>query len=92
GAVATLSPHMREGIPEFLEGVLRRDTERLINAMRTMGFLSRTHDPVVSEKVIEYFHRRFQEEIKIESFNLRDIKIDPHRGLENILDLRRMDI
>ena len=26
GAVAELSPQMREGIPEFLEGVLRRDT------------------------------------------------------------------
>ena len=37
-----LSPQMREGIPEFLEGVLRRDTDRLIKALRKMGFLSRT--------------------------------------------------
>ena len=29
GAVAQLSPQMRAGIPEFLEGVLRRDTDRL---------------------------------------------------------------
>jgi predicted unusual protein kinase regulating ubiquinone biosynthesis (AarF/ABC1/UbiB family) len=83
---------MREGIAEFLEGVLRRDTERLIKALRKMGFLSRTTDEQVSEKVVEYFHRRFQEEIKLESFNLKDIKIDPQRGLENLLDLRRMDI
>jgi ubiquinone biosynthesis protein len=92
GAVAELSTEMKAGIPEFLEGVLRRDTERLIKALRKMGFLSRTTDPTVSEKIIEYFHRRFQEEVKIESFNLKDIKIDPQRGLENILDLRKMNI
>jgi ubiquinone biosynthesis protein len=92
GAVAELSTEMKAGIPEFLEGVLRRDTDRLIKALRKMGFLSRTTDPTVSEKIIEYFHRRFQEEVKIESFNLKDIKIDPQRGIENILDLRKMNI
>jgi predicted unusual protein kinase regulating ubiquinone biosynthesis (AarF/ABC1/UbiB family) len=92
GAVAELSQPMREGIPEFLEGVLRRDTERLIRALRKMGFLSRTTDEAVSEKIIEYFHRRFQEEVKLESFNLKDIKIDPQRGFENLLDLRKMNV
>ncbi len=92
GAVAELSPSMREGIPEFLEGVLRRDTQRLIKAMKKMGFLSRTTDEAMTEKIIEYFHRRFQEEIKIESFNLKDVKIDPQKGFENLLDLRKMNI
>jgi ubiquinone biosynthesis protein len=92
GAVAQLSQPMREGIPEFLEGVIRRDTDRLIKALRKMGFLSRTSDEVVSEKIIEYFHRRFQEEVKLESFNLKDIKIDPQRGFENLLDLRKMNV
>jgi ubiquinone biosynthesis protein len=92
GAIAELSPQMREGIPEFLEGVLRRDTERLIKALRKMGFLARSADDQVSEKIIEYFHRKFQDEVKIESFNLKDIKIDPQRGFENLLDLRKMNI
>jgi predicted unusual protein kinase regulating ubiquinone biosynthesis (AarF/ABC1/UbiB family) len=92
GAVAELSPQMREGIPEFLEGVLRRDTDRLYKSLRTMGFISRTTDERVSERIIEYFHRRFQEEVRLDSFNLKDIKIDPQRGLENLLDLRRMNI
>jgi ubiquinone biosynthesis protein len=92
GAVAELSPQMREGIPEFLEGVLRRDTDRLVRSMRKMGFISRTSDAGVSERIIEYFHRRFQEEVRLDSLNLKDIKIDPQRGLENILDLRRMNI
>jgi ubiquinone biosynthesis protein len=92
GAVAELSPQMREGIPEFLEGVLRRDTDRLVKSLRKMGFISRTSDEAVSEKIIEYFHRRFQEEVRLESFNLKDIRIDPQRGFENLLDLRRMNI
>jgi predicted unusual protein kinase regulating ubiquinone biosynthesis (AarF/ABC1/UbiB family) len=92
GAVAELSQSMREGIPEFLEGIIRRDTARLIKAVRKMGFLAIGDDGEVSEKVIEYFHRRFQEEVRLESFNLKDIRIDPLRGLENLLDLRRMNI
>lgn len=92
GAVAELSPHMREGIPEFLEGVIRRDTDRIMRALRKMGFLSRTSDEVMTEKIVEFFHRRFQEEVKIESFNLKDIKIDPMKGLEDLLDLRKMNV
>ena len=92
GAVAQLSPGMREGIPDFLVGVLRRDTQKLVAAMRKMGFLSHTMDEQVTERIIEYFHRRFQEEVRLESFNLKDIKIDPQRGFENLLDLRRMNI
>lgn len=92
GAVAELSPSMREGIPEFLEGVIRRDTEQIIKALRKMGFLARTSSEDVSEKVIEFFHQRFQEEVKLESFNLKDIKIDPQKGIESLIDLRKMNI
>src|SRR4029079_13262678 len=46
----------------------------------------------VSEKVIEFFHQRFQEEVKLESFNLKDIKINPQKGLESLIDLRKMNI
>jgi ubiquinone biosynthesis protein len=92
GAVAELSTAMREGIPEFLEGVIRRDTNRLIKALKKMGFLALGDDGEVSEKVIEYFHRRFQEEVRLDSFNLKDIKIDPLKSFENLLDLRRMNI
>ncbi|MBI2389340.1 MAG: AarF/ABC1/UbiB kinase family protein [Deltaproteobacteria bacterium] len=92
GAMAELSQPMREGIPEFLEGVLRRDTDRLIKAMRKMGFLSYGSDQAVVEKVIDHFHRKFQDEVRIESLNLKDIKIDPQKGFENLMDLRSMNV
>lgn len=92
GAVGELSPHMREGIPEFLEAVIRRDTDAIIKALRKMGFLARTSQVDVSEKVIEFFHQRFQEEVKLDTFNLKDIKLDPQKGLESLVDLRKMNI
>jgi predicted unusual protein kinase regulating ubiquinone biosynthesis (AarF/ABC1/UbiB family) len=92
GAVGTLSEPMREGIPEFLEGVLRRDTERIVRAMRTMGFIGVGSDEALISKVVDYFHRQFQEEIHIESVNLRDIKFDPQRGLDRLLDLRALNV
>jgi ubiquinone biosynthesis protein len=92
GAVAEISRAMREGIPEFLEGVIRRDTNSLIGALKKMGFLARGDDNEVSEKVVEYFHRKFQEEVTLDGFNLKDIKVDPQKGVENLLDLRKMNI
>ncbi len=92
GAVAEVSTDMREGMPEFLEGVIRRDTDRLMRALKRMGFLAHGGDEEVGERVVEYFHRRFQEEVKLESFNLRDIRIDPQKGFENLLNLRRMNV
>ena len=46
----------------------------------------------VFEQVVEYFHDRFQESISLDSFNLKDIKFDPEKGLESIADLRKMDV
>lgn len=92
GAVAELSQRMREGIVEFVEAVMRRSTERILGALRKMGFISRGGDVRVSEAVVDYFHERFQEQVRIEGLNLENIKIDPERGLEHILDLRKMNI
>ncbi len=92
GAVAELSRDMKEGIPELVEGVIRRDTDRLIRALRKMGFIARGSTEDVSERVVEFFHQRFQEDVKLESFNLKDIKLDPQKGIENLMSLRRMDI
>lgn len=93
GAVAELSPAMKQGIPDLLEAVIKRDTAGIFRALRAMGFIARGHEAEqASERIIEYFHRRFQDEVQLESLNLKDIKIDPQKGLENILDLRRQDI
>lgn len=92
GAVAEISAEMRQGIVELLQGALAGDTERIVRAMRQMGFVARGADEAMFDRVVEYFHATFQEQLSLDSLNLKDIKFDPEKGLERLADLRRMDI
>ncbi|MBA3539477.1 MAG: AarF/ABC1/UbiB kinase family protein [Deltaproteobacteria bacterium] len=92
GAVAEIPANVRQGIVELLQGALTRDTRRIVGAMKQMGFVARGANEHVFEQVIEYFHDKFQENISLDSLNLKDIKFDPQKGLESVADLRRMDI
>jgi ubiquinone biosynthesis protein len=92
GEVAEISPAMRQGIVELIQGGLGRDTGRIVRAMKQMGFIARGADERVFDRVVDYFHQRFQEQISLDTLNLKDIKFDPQKGLENLADLRRMDI
>jgi predicted unusual protein kinase regulating ubiquinone biosynthesis (AarF/ABC1/UbiB family) len=93
GAVGELSRDMKEGIPIFLEGVIRRDPQKITGALRRMGFVSREHDPGdVADRVIDYFQHRFLEQITIESWSLGDVQMDMKTKLEAMADLRKLDI
>jgi len=92
GAVAEIPGNVRQGMVELLQGALTRDTRRIVNAMKQMGFVARGANEQVFEQVIEYFHDKFQENISLDSLNLKDIKFDPQKGLESVADLRKMDI
>jgi predicted unusual protein kinase regulating ubiquinone biosynthesis (AarF/ABC1/UbiB family) len=92
GAVAEIPANVRAGIVELIQGALTRDTKRIVQAMKTMGFVARGANEQMFEQVIEYFHEKFQENISLDSLNLKDIKFDPQKGLESVADLRKMDI
>jgi predicted unusual protein kinase regulating ubiquinone biosynthesis (AarF/ABC1/UbiB family) len=92
GAVAEIPANVRAGIVELIQGALTRDTRRIVGAMKQMGFVARGANDQMFEKVVEYFHERFQENIQLDSLSLKDIKFDPQKGLESVADLRRMDI
>ncbi|MCS6913215.1 MAG: AarF/UbiB family protein [Myxococcales bacterium] len=92
GAVAEVSERMRHGIVEMIQAALTRDTPRLVRAMRGMGFIARGADQDIFERVIDFLHDRFHEEVKLETLSLKDVKLDPQKALENLADLRRMDV
>ena len=92
GAVAEIPGNVRAGIVELIQGALMRDTHRIVEAMKQMGFVARGANEQMFEQVIEYFHEKFQENISLDSLNLKDIKFDPQKGLESVADLRKMDI
>jgi predicted unusual protein kinase regulating ubiquinone biosynthesis (AarF/ABC1/UbiB family) len=93
GAVGVLEPHMKEGIPEFLEGVIRRDPQRITDAIRKMGFIAR--DPAsadVAQRVIGYMQRKFLDQAAEGSLALGDVRMDMAAKLEAMADLRRLDV
>ena len=93
GAVGVLAPHMREGIPTFFEGVIRRDARQITDAIRGMGFVARDERSAnVAQRVIDYFQRRFFEEMASESWGLGSLQVDLRSRLETLADLRRLDV
>jgi ubiquinone biosynthesis protein len=93
GAVGVLAPHMKQGIPEFFEGVIRRDPQRITGAIRTMGFVARDAGRSdVAGRVITYFQKRFLEQIAAESWSLGSLQVDMRTRLGALADLRRLDV
>lgn len=94
GAIGVLSPKMKEGVTAFVEGVIRRDPERITAAMRRMGFIAITADPTdIADRVIAYFQRRFLDQVTAESWNLSEVQaVDLKTKLETIADLRKLDV
>ncbi len=92
GAVAEVSPKMRRGIVDLIQAGIARDTPKVVQAMKEMGFIARGADPAIFDKVIDFMHQKFQEEVQLESFSLKDVKFDPQKSIENLADLRRMDV
>ncbi|MCB0315862.1 MAG: hypothetical protein KDH84_21845, partial [Calditrichaeota bacterium] len=92
GAVAQLSPAMKEGIPIFLEGLLRRNTEQIESALKRMGFIARHQQEGQAERIIEFFYSRFLEGMSFDSWNLQEIQIDIQTKFDMLADLRKMNI
>jgi len=93
GAVGHLSTTMRQGISSFFEALIKGDRDQLLKALRTMGFLRVGSDySAAATRLIENFHRKFQEEISIEEFSLSSIKIDTQKGLDALADVWQIDV
>jgi ubiquinone biosynthesis protein len=93
GAVGELSDTMRRGVREFFEGVIRRDGAQITSAVRTMGFIARDPGSIdVAQRVIDYFQRTVFEQIASESWGLGDLQMDMRAKMEQMADLRRLDV
>ncbi len=92
GATAEVSEGMRKGLIAFLRGALTRDSAGIVLAMKEMGFISRKADTEVFDRVVEYFHQKFREQIRFDGFSLKDIKFVPDQKLAAFLDLRSLNV
>lgn len=89
GATAGISERMRHGITLFAEGVIKRDTKTLANAMREMGFVARQDSFEPFEQLVDYFYEKLSN-IKIENF--RELNLSQLSHLEDLLELRKIKI
>lgn len=86
GATAHLSPQLREGITQLIEATVKNDTEGMVEACRTMGFLADGPDAErMARKMIAALRRFLQNEIQLEGLNFRDIKVNPFNN--SLMDL-----
>jgi ubiquinone biosynthesis protein len=92
GATAHVSDTMRRGMMAFIQGAITRDSNRIVGAMKDMGFISRRADPEVFDRVVQYFHEKLRVQMSAEGFSLKDLKFDAQKSLGSLLDLRDLNV
>lgn len=93
GAIGRLAPNVKAGVPRFWEGVIKRDPALITAGLRQAGLISRdADDEEVAERAIDYFQRRFLEQMHVESWSIKDIQVDMRTKLEAFADLKKLDI
>ncbi len=89
GATAAISDKMRHGITLFAEGLIKRDTRMLANAVREMGFVAREDSFEPFDHLVDYFYEKLTN-VKIENF--RNLDLRQFHRLEDLLELRKIKI
>jgi len=92
GAVASLSPAMKEGIPQFLEGVLKRDKVKITEALQLMGFIAHGDNGYDVEVLIDYIYGSFLKEMSFDSWSLNDIQNNIQNPMDVLGDFRKLDL
>ena len=88
GAVAEISPALREGIPQLIEAAVKNDTPAMIQACRSMGFLAEGREAEkMAATMIAAFRNFLQYEVQFEGLNLTEIKVNPlNNSLTNLIN------
>jgi predicted unusual protein kinase regulating ubiquinone biosynthesis (AarF/ABC1/UbiB family) len=93
GAIGRLAPNVKEGVPRFWQGVIKRDPAQITAGLRQAGLISRdADDEAVAERAIDYFQRRFLEQMHMEGWSIKDIQVDMRTKLDAMADLKKLDI
>ena len=78
GAVASLPPEVRTGLLELIDAAVNNDQEKIIAAMKKLGFLAKGKEAEeIAEKAIDAFRNFLQNEVQFEGLSLKDIKVNP---------------
>lgn len=89
GAVSRLSDGMRNEIPVLLQAILRKDEAKILISLKNLGFIgSDAESSKVAKKLIGALSNFLQNEVKLDSMNIKDISLDDIKG-SSIDNLRK---
>jgi len=89
GAVSHLSEGMRNEIPVLLQAILRKDEPKILISLKKLGFIgSDAESSKVAKKLINALSQFLQNEVKLDTFNIKDIKLNDIKG-SSIDDFRK---
>jgi len=92
GAVAHLTEATKKAIPELIEAVVRNDTDEIVTALKTMGFVGTDKaSKKYIKKLINIFQEFLEEEVEFDGLNFQNIKLNS--GLGSITSiLKKVDL
>jgi ubiquinone biosynthesis protein len=87
GATASISPQFRNGIIQLIEATVKNDTEAMLEACRSLGFLAEGIEAEkMARKIIAALRNFLQNEVQFEGLNFRDIQVNPfNNSLSNLI-------
>lgn len=91
GAMAKISENMRAGIGKFIEGIIKRDNRTISQALKDMGFISKTENEEVFDRIVEYFYERIKD-VRIDDLRNLNINLAEIQRLEDIIEFKKLDI
>lgn len=78
GAVGTLQQEMRDGFLKLIEAASQNDSEKIIDALQSLGFIAYERNAEkIAEKVIVAFRTFLQNEVEFDGLNFKDLKVNP---------------
>lgn len=91
GAVSTLSPAMKDGIPQLIKYMIQQDAEEMVKILRKLGFITHGKDTAkVATKLIDDIQDFIENELQLETLNMQDLSEEQLRKALKLINIKEM--
>lgn len=91
GAVATLSPGMKDGIPKLIKYMIQQDAEEMVKILRKLGFITHGKDTAkVVTQLIDDIQDFIANELQLETLNMQDLTEEQLRKALKLINIKEM--
>jgi predicted unusual protein kinase regulating ubiquinone biosynthesis (AarF/ABC1/UbiB family) len=91
GAVSTLSPAMKDGIPKLIKYMIQQDAEEMVKILRKLGFITHGENTgKVAKKLIDDIQDFIANELQLETLNMQDLSEEQIRKALKLINIKEM--